>query len=99
MKILTVGDLVGKNGLNKLKDILPNLKKEEKIDFIIVNAENVAEGMGITQNNFNDILSLNIDVITMGNHTWGKKDIFKFIDHQKLIRPANYPKGVVRKRL
>ncbi len=53
--------------------------------------------MGITQNNFNDILALNVDVITMGNHTWGKKDIFKFIDHPKLIRPANYPKGVVGK--
>ena len=53
--------------------------------------------MGITQSNFNDILALNIDVITMGNHTWGKKDIFKFIDHPKLLRPANYPKGVVGK--
>ena len=53
--------------------------------------------MGITQNNFNDILSLKIDVITMGNHTWGKKDIFKFIDHPKLLRPANYPRGVVGK--
>lgn len=53
--------------------------------------------MGITQSNFNDIIALNIDVITMGNHTWGKKDIFKFIDHPKLLRPANYPKGVVGK--
>ena len=53
--------------------------------------------MGITQKNFDDILSQNVDVITMGNHTWGKKDIFKFIDHPKLIRPANYPEGVVGK--
>ena len=53
--------------------------------------------MGLTEQNFNDILSLGVDVITMGNHTWGKKDIFKFIDHPKLIRPANYPKGVVGK--
>ena len=53
--------------------------------------------MGITEKNFKDILSQNVDVITMGNHTWGKKDIFKFIDHPKLIRPANYPKGVVGK--
>ena len=49
------------------------------------------------ENNFNDILQQNIDVITMGNHTWGKKDIFKFIDHPKLIRPANYPEDVVGK--
>lgn len=53
--------------------------------------------MGITENNFKDILDVNVDVITMGNHTWGKKDIFKFIDHPKLIRPANYPEGVVGK--
>ena len=53
--------------------------------------------MGITQKNFNDLLDEKIDVITMGNHTWGKKDIFKFIDHPKLLRPANYPKGVVGK--
>ena len=53
--------------------------------------------MGITENNFNEIINANVDAITMGNHTWGKKDIFKFIDHPKLIRPANYPKGVVGK--
>ena len=51
----------------------------------------------MTQKNFDDILACNVDCITMGNHTWGKKDIFKFIDHPKLIRPANYPKGVVGK--
>ena len=71
--------------------------KDENVDFIICNGENVAEGMGITEKNFNDILQQNIDVITMGNHTWGKKDIFKFIDHPKLIRPANYPEDVVGK--
>ena len=53
--------------------------------------------MGITEQNFKEILEAKVDVITMGNHTWGKKDIFKFIDHPKLIRPANYPKGIVGK--
>ncbi len=53
--------------------------------------------MGITENNFNEIINAKVDAITMGNHTWGKKDIFKFIEHPKLIRPANYPKGVVGK--
>ena len=57
MKILAVGDLVGENGLRKLKEVLPTLKKEEKIDFVIVNGENVAGGMGITQKAFNQILS------------------------------------------
>ena len=97
MKILAVGDLIGNSGIKELKRQLANIKQTEKIDFIIVNGENAAEGMGLTQANFNDILALNVDVITMGNHTWGKKDIFKFIDHPKLIRPANYPKGVVGK--
>ena len=53
--------------------------------------------MGITEKNFKDITSLGVDCITMGNHTWGKKDIFKFIDSPKIIRPANYPEGVVGK--
>ena len=97
MKILAVGDIVGKTGLQKLKETLPQIVKENNIDFIIVNGENAAEGMGITEQNFNEILALKVDVITMGNHTWGKKDIFKFIDHPQLIRPANYPKGVVGK--
>ena len=95
VKVLAVGDLIGGAGIKKLKLALNNIN--EKIDFVIVNAENSAEGMGITQKNFDDIIALNVDVITMGNHTWGKKDIFKFIDHPKLIRPANYPEGVVGK--
>ena len=97
MKILAVGDLIGSAGVRKLKNILPKLREQEKIDFVIVNGENSAEGMGITEKNFHDILAEKVDVITMGNHTWGKKDIFKFIDHPKLIRPANYTKGVVGK--
>ncbi len=97
LKILAVGDLIGSAGINELRRQLKRIKEKEKIDFIIVNGENSAEGMGITEKNFNDILSQNVDVITMGNHTWGKKDIFKFIDHPKLIRPANYPKVVVGK--
>ncbi len=97
MKILAVGDIVGNIGIRELKNKLYQLRQKEGIDFVIVNGENAAEGMGITEKNFNDIISQNVDVVTMGNHTWGKKEIFKFIDHPKLIRPANYPKGVVGK--
>lgn len=97
MKILAVGDLIGSAGIRKLKSTLSKIKEEENIDFIIVNGENSAEGMGITEKNFHDILEEKVDVVTMGNHTWGKKEIFKFIDHPKLIRPANYPEGVVGK--
>lgn len=97
MKILAVGDIVGTAGVNELKSRLREIKEKENIDFVIVNGENSAEGMGITEKNFNDIISQGVDVITMGNHTWGKKEIFKFIDDPRIIRPANYPEGVVGK--
>ena len=94
MKILAVGDIVGDIGLNKLKELLPSIIEKENIDFVIVNAENTSGGMGLTIKDFNTLLNLKIDVMTMGNHTWGKKDIFTFIDNPKLLRPANYSKGV-----
>ena len=99
MKILAVGDIVGESGVKKLKEELPRIKKEENIDFVITNGENSAGGMGINERNFNDILEAGTNVVTMGNHTWAKKDIFKFIDHPQILRPANYPKGVVGKGL
>ena len=94
MKILAVGDIVGENGLKKLKMELPKIKKEQSIDFIIVNGENVAGGMGITHKLFNQIIEAGADVVTLGNHTWSKKDIFNFIDDEKILRPANYPGNV-----
>lgn len=94
MKILAIGDLVGNCAIQELKTKLPKIREQEKIDFVIVNGENVAEGMGMTEKNFQDIIAQKINVITMGNHTWGKKDIFKFIDHPQIIRPANYSKPV-----
>lgn len=97
MKILAVGDLVGENGVKKLKEVLSQIRKEEQIDFVIVNAENAAGGMGITTSIFNELKRLNVDAITMGNHTWGKKDIFTFIDDERINRPANYSRGVVGK--
>ena len=105
MNILAVGDLVGENGLEKLTEVLPKIREEYNIDFVIVNAENVAGGMGITYKlykqimgitfkTFNKLLKLEVDSMTMGNHTWAKKDIFEFINHPKILRPANYSKGV-----
>lgn len=90
MKILAVGDIVGKAGVDKLKQELPKIVKEKNIDFIIVNAENAADGMGLVEKQYRDILKLNVDVVTMGNHTWAKKDIFNFIEDKQIIRPANY---------
>ncbi len=91
MRVLAVGDIVGKSGLQKLKEVLPNVIKENNIDFVIVNGENAADGMGLTEKMFKDIISLGVDIVTMGNHTWGKKEIFNFIDDKHIIRPANYP--------
>ena len=97
MNILVIGDLVGDSGLKKLSEEIKKIKQENNIDFCIVNGENVAEGMGITKKQFDEIINLGVDVVTMGNHTWGKKDIFTFIDNPKIIRPANYPSGVCGK--
>ena len=89
MNILAVGDIVGNSGVNKLKLELQDIKNEYNIDFVIVNGENAAEGMGITIKNFKDILSAGADCITMGNHTWGKKEIFQIVDEPQLLRPLN----------
>ncbi|MBQ8300044.1 MAG: TIGR00282 family metallophosphoesterase [Clostridia bacterium] len=95
MKVLVIGDVVGKIGVDAVKKNLPDLKKKYDIDFTIVNGENSADGMGITKNIMNDLYKSGADVITMGNHTWGKKEIFSFIDEEeKLIRPSNYAEGL-----
>lgn len=95
MNILVVGDVVGKPGVYAVKTKLPMLKKEYDADFVIVNGENSADGMGITKVILETLYDSGADVVTMGNHTWGKKDIFSFIDEEKnLIRPANYPDGL-----
>lgn len=97
MNILAVGDIVGNSGVNKLRNELQDIKNKYNIDFTIVNGENAAEGMGITVKNFKDILNAGADCITMGNHTWGKKEIFQIIDEPQLLRPINYPEGVCGK--
>ncbi|MBO5479336.1 MAG: TIGR00282 family metallophosphoesterase [Clostridia bacterium] len=98
MRILAVGDLVGENGLKRASEVLPELKKKENIDFVIVNGENVAGGMGITHKLYKEIIAMGVDVVTLGNHTWAKKDVFSFIDEEeRLIRPANYSEGVLGK--
>jgi len=90
MNILAVGDIVGKSGVDKLRAELPKIVEENKIDFVIVNGENAADGMGLTQNLYREILTAGANIVTMGNHTWAKKDVFSFIDDEKIIRPANY---------
>lgn len=94
MRILCIGDIVGEAGVLRVKQELKNIVEHKKIDFVIANAENSADGMGITEKIYNQLLDIGVNVITMGNHTWGKKDIFKIINNKNLIIPANYSKNV-----
>ena len=94
MKILMIGDIVGQPGRNMVKSIVPRLKKELDLDFVIANAENSAGGNGVTRATADEILSCEVDIITGGNHIWDKRDITDWIDLEpRLIRPANYPPG------
>lgn len=98
MNILVIGDIVGAPGMEALRRNISKLKQEFNIDFTIANGENSADGMGITLKILKDMYALGVDIVTMGNHTWGKKEIFSFIDDEdRLIRPANYTKGVCGK--
>ena len=92
IKIMFLGDIVGKSGRLAVKNYVASLI--EKPDFIIANAENASHGFGLTNKNYNELLSYGIDCFTSGNHIWDKREIFQYIDTaDKLIRPINYPKG------
>ena len=79
MNILVLGDIIGENAVKRVKEILPKTIRENNIDFVIANGENSADGMGITSKIFKDLMCAGVNVVTMGNHTWGKKDIFNII--------------------
>lgn len=92
MKILAIGDVVGKVGVNFLKLKLPKIREDYKIDFVIVNGENSADGNGILPASVRNILSAGADVITGGNHTFKRKEAFEiFNENSRIVRPANYP--------
>lgn len=94
MRILFIGDVVGRGGRDTLVSFLPKLKKKYQPTFTIVNGENAAAGRGITEKITKDFFEAGAQAITMGNHTWDNKEIFEFIDHEsKLVRPANFPEG------
>jgi metallophosphoesterase (TIGR00282 family) len=95
MNILFIGDIVGQPGRYVLKNVLAALKSEKKkFDFIIANAENAAGGKGLTKDVAEEIFSSGVNVITLGNHTWARKEIEQIIDDERVLRPANYPPGV-----
>ena len=91
MNILFLGDIVGNSGCTAVKKFLPDIIKSKNINFVIVNGENASkEGVGITENIVNELLSCGVDVITTGNHVWDQKETLEFIKKQKrLLRPLN----------
>jgi len=93
MKILAIGDVIGSPGRTYLKENLQTIKKEYDIDFIIVNGENSSGGLGMNLKSATELFDAGANAITLGNHTWRKKEILKVIDDPRVIRPINYLEG------
>lgn len=94
MKILFIGDIVGKPGRRAVNRLLPSIVNDYEIDIVIANCENAAGGFGVTRKVVDELYRNKIDVLTSGNHIWDKKEISDFIDdYETLLRPANYPEG------
>jgi len=92
MKILFIGDIVGKPGRRAVKELLPSLIGNRGIDLVIANCENAASGFGVTREIVEELYEALIDILTSGNHIWDKKEVLEFIeDYETLLRPANYP--------
>ena len=95
MRILFIGDIVGKAGRQAVEGLLERCVADHRIDFTVANGENAAGGMGITPAIASEFLDLGVDVLTSGNHIWAKKEIIPFLDEEeRLLRPANYPDRV-----
>ena len=94
MRLLFLGDIVGRTGRTAVCEALPGLISRYAIDFVIINGENSAGGFGITEAIHNELLDAGADCITLGNHAFDQKDTLVFIDRQeRLVRPLNFPKG------
>jgi 2',3'-cyclic-nucleotide 2'-phosphodiesterase len=94
LKILAIGDIVGKPGRRAVKQFLPGLINEYGIDFVIANGENSAHGIGITVLTARELVETGVDVITTGNHVWAQRDIMQHMDGElPIIRPLNFPPG------
>jgi hypothetical protein len=99
MKVLFIGDIIGKPGRQAVKQLLPGLAFEHKIDLVIANGENAAAGFGITEKVGQELFALGIDVLTSGNHLWDKKESVSYIAKEpRILCPANYPQGAVGAR-
>ncbi len=94
MRILFIGDVIGKPGRDVLAAELPQLRERLNLDFVIANGENAAGGFGITRNVANELFATGVDVLTSGNHWMDQREILTFIDSEEhILRPLNYPRG------
>ena len=94
MRILFIGDIVGRSGRKIVLDRLPGLIDQWKLDFVAINGENAAGGFGITETIYRELIDAGADVVTLGNHAWDQKEALVFIERApKLVRPINYPAG------
>ena len=107
MRILMIGDVIGKPGREAVRRVLPSLRAEKGIDLVIANGENAAGGFGLTMDTASELLDSGVDVLTSGNHIWDKKEFIPYLDDVggeglPVVRPANYPSapgvGVIRRR-
>jgi len=103
LRILAIGDIIGKPGRQAVKEILPGLCDEHHIDLVVGNGENAAGGLGLTPNTAEELFDSGIDVITTGNHIWAYNEIIPYLDSElPILRPLNYPpmnpgRGYLRK--
>jgi 2',3'-cyclic-nucleotide 2'-phosphodiesterase len=94
MKILFVGDVVGRSGRRLVREMLPGIQEANRVDLTIVNVENAAGGFGITKEVAREIRSYGVDVMTTGNHVWDKAEAMEYLNQEpRLLRPGNYPRG------
>lgn len=94
MRLLFLGDVVGRTGRKAVLDELPRLREQNRFDFVVVNGENAAGGFGITEPILQELLDAGADVVTLGNHAFDQREALVFIERrERLLRPINYPPG------
>ena len=94
MRVLILGDVVGRPGRRAIRDLVPALVESEGIDLVVANAENAAGGIGVDIKSAEELFSGGVHVLTSGNHIWKKKEIYPYMEKNPfLVRPANYPEG------
>jgi metallophosphoesterase (TIGR00282 family) len=91
VRILFVGDIYGRPGREAVRHFVPLLRSEARIDFVVANVENAAGGRGLTEPVAKELFAAGIDVFTLGNHTWDRKETLPLLDDPRILRPANYP--------